>query len=127
MYADLDFILALSKSEDWLKKAAEKIYNKHQKEIWVSQFVIEESLLYSKKLGVNALDFVGNIYDLIEVRNIELGIGGYSEAALVMSKYNATPFDALHAIAAKDDGTIISSDSIYDKIGLIRIKLEENP
>ena len=125
VYADLDFILALSKEEDWLKQRAEQIYNKHRVEIWTSQLAIEESLLYSKKLNMNALDLISEIYDLIEVKNIVMNIQVYAEAAFIMNKYNATVFDSMHAIAAKNDGTIISSDSIYDKIGLKRIKLEE--
>ena len=125
MYAELDFILALSKEEDWLKQKAEQLYKKHKTEIWTSQFTIEEAFICSKKLNRNPLDLVNDIYDLFEVINVQLDIEGYAETAFIMSKYNSTPFNSLHAIAAKNDGTIISSDSIYDKIGLKRIKLEE--
>lgn len=125
MYSELDFILALSKEEDWIKHRAEQIYARHKTEIWTSQFTVEEALLYSKKLNKNPIDLVNDIYDLLKVINVQFNIEGYAEAAFIMSKYNSTTFDSLHAVAAKSDGVIISSDSVYDKIGLKRIKLEE--
>ena len=42
----------------------------------------------------------------------------------LMNKYNFTTFDAFHAMLCEGD-IIISSDKIYDKIGLKRVKIEE--
>ena len=125
MYADLDFVLAICKTDDWLKEKAARIYNEHKNEIWTSNLTVQEALLYAKKHALEPSIIVQAIYYAFEVRPIRFSRENYLEIAEIMREHGATPFDAMHAIAAKEDGTIISSDDMYDRIGLKRIKLEE--
>ncbi|MBN2067791.1 MAG: PIN domain-containing protein [Candidatus Diapherotrites archaeon] len=123
MYAETDFLLALVKEKDWLKKNAEKIYEKHKKEIWTSSLTLIELLFYSNREKIKAEQLLKAAHFLIKVKDTNLTEGDLVTAADLMDKFKATPFDALHAIVSMGE-EIISSDSIYDKMGLKRIKLE---
>lgn len=125
MYAETDFFLALLKQEDWLKKNAEQIYRIHKDEIWTSTHTLTELMLLAYRDGKDPLEMVERASNLVEVREPQIGIGGYLSACYVMKKYGVTPYDALHAIYCGGD-MIISSDKKYDMIGLKRIKLEED-
>ena len=128
MYAETDFYLALLKDDDWLKKNALRIYDQYKYEIWTSQMTIQELLLYTNKYKKDPVAILDSFYNITEdVREVNMSQSFFLFSTHIMSRYGATPFDAMHAAAAQEDGTIISSDSIYDKIGLKRIKLEEKP
>lgn len=124
MYADLDFFLALLKEKDWLKKRAEDIYMKHRKEIWTSTIALQEIILYAKREGHNPSEYVEKILGLVTVKDAFLTAEICLGVTDLINKYNFTTFDAFHAMVCKGD-TIISSDKIYDKLGMKRIKLEE--
>jgi predicted nucleic acid-binding protein len=123
MYAETDFFLALLKEEDWLKKRAEQIYREHKDEMWTH--TLTELMLLAHREGWDALELVEKASSLVEVREPRIGVEGYLSACYVMKKYAATPFDALHAVYCGGD-EIISSDRKYDRIGLKRIRLEED-
>jgi len=123
MYAETDFFLALLKEEDWLKKNAERIYRDHKNEIWTSTHTLTELMLLAYREGKDPLELVEKASNLVEIREPQIGVGGYLSACYVMKKYGVTPFDALHAIYCGED-EIISSDRKYDKIGLRRVRLE---
>lgn len=125
MYAETDFILALIKGKDWLKDNAEFLYEKYKNEIWSSQITLQELMLYCYKNKIDSLTVSEETVKLIRIKSVPINYEYLVASSHIMNRYNASPFDAMHAIAAKEDGTIISSDSIYDKIGLKRIKLEE--
>ena len=124
MYAETDFFLALLKEGDWLKRNAERIYEKHKDEIWTSTHTLMELILLAYRDGKDPLEMVEGASNLVEVREPKIGVNGYLSACYVMKKYGVTPFDALHAIYCDGD-EIISSDKKYDEIGLKRVKLEE--
>ncbi len=124
MYAETDFVLALVKERDWLKKNALRIYAKHEKEIWTSTLTLIELLLYSYREKLKAEELLKATHFLIKIKDTALTEADLITAADVMNKFKAGPFDALHAIVSNGD-EIISSDTIYDKMGLQRIKLEE--
>ena len=125
MYAETDFILALIKENDWLKNNAEKVYEKYKNEIWSSQVLLQELMLYCYKNKIDSVKVIDETAKLIQIKDISINYEYFIAVGHVMNAYLASPFDAMHAIAAKNDGRIISSDSIYDRIGLTRIKLEE--
>lgn len=125
MYAETDFYLALIKPNDWLGKRASKLYAEHKDQIWTSQLTSQEILLYSNKNKLNPIAVLSSFYEVANVIDIGLKHDYFLSVVHVMEKFKVTPFDAMHAIIAAHDGLIISSDSIYDKIGLKRIKLEE--
>ncbi len=120
-FADADFLVALIKDDDWLKEKASTVYQKYKGTIWTSGFVIAEILLISKRLGLDVEIVVANIYRIVEVRGLDPG------AALLAAHYikenGANVFDAIHAAGAQHD-LILSSDKIYDELGLDRLKLE---
>ncbi|HIJ97569.1 TPA: PIN domain-containing protein [archaeon] len=124
MYAETDFLLSLFKKEDWLKKKAENIYNKHKDELWTSTITVLEMLLWARREGYDPNEVIDAINSLVEVRETLLDKQTLLIAANFMKEYKMTPFDSMHAVLCGED-TIISSDQKYDLIGLKRIKLEE--
>lgn len=123
MYADTDFFLALMKDTDWLKKRAKKLYNTNKGEISTSGVTLVELLLLSSKYGLDPERVIADCIQLIDdIQGIQ------PKKALLAAHYmkekNFSVFDALHGAYAEDE--IISSDDVYEKIGLTRIRLEEH-
>jgi predicted nucleic acid-binding protein len=81
-----------------------------------------ELALICKRLKINTIKTFANILELVEVDEFAYSI--CMQAAVYIEKYNFAVFDAFHA-AFCDGDKIISSDSIYDRIGIVRIKLEK--
>jgi len=124
VYADLDFFLALLKADDWLKKRAEEIYRKNYKEIWTSAITLQEIMLYAIREGRNPSEYVERLLGLVKVKETVITIEMCLGVTDLINKHKFNFFDAFHAMACEGDA-IISSDKIYDRIGLERIKLEE--
>ncbi len=122
MFADTDFFLALLKESDWLKRNALKVYAKHKREIWTSESVVIELFLVSEEFGLDPEELVVSLSGICKLR---ANVPKLLLAAHYMKKFRATTFDSLHA-AYSDGDTIISSDKIFEHIGLQRIKLEED-
>ncbi len=113
-YADTDFFLAILKDSDWLKENALKIIKTH--EIETSEVTYIELMLLAKKYN---LDFIGVMKDVMAICNENNSM--YILAAEYINS-GVNVFDAFHA--AHCNGEIISSDHIYDKLDILRIKLE---
>lgn len=122
MFADTDFLLALIKASDWLKKNAVKILKEHKGKIRTSVSVMIEIALLCKKFKINTIKVFTNLFELIEVDEETYSI--CMQASVYIEKYNLNVFDAFHAAFCGND-KMISSDSVYDSIGLGRIKLEK--
>ncbi|MDE1823261.1 MAG: PIN domain-containing protein [Candidatus Micrarchaeota archaeon] len=116
-YADADFFLAILKPSDWLKDKALKLLDKYRSDITVSEATFVELMLIVKK---NGLDPVTITTDAMEICGIDNAV--YLKAASFIAE-GVGVLDAFHAAHADDE--IISSDSVYDKLGILRIKLEE--
>jgi len=123
MFADTDFLLALIKESDWFKKNAVKILKEHKGKIRTSVSVMIEIALLCKKFKINTINVFTNLFELIEVNEETYSI--CMQAAVYIEKYNLNVFDAFHAAFCSND-KIISSDSIFDSIGLERLKLNKN-
>jgi len=121
-YVETDFFLAILKEDDWLKSKAQELYQKYQGQLWTSPPVITELLLICKEFGLDPEKVIVHVFQIVEVKYIDEGIA--LQAAHYIKKQKTTVFDALHAAYVQDD-VIISSDKIYDKLNLSRIKLEE--
>ena len=121
MFADSDFIFALIKESDWLKNNAGKIFEKYKGNIKISISVIIELALVCKKFNMECVEMFSNLFQLFETdegtREITM------RAAIYIDKHKLNVFDAFHASFAFKD-KIISSDSIYEIVGLERVKLE---
>jgi len=124
MFADTDFLLALTKESDWLKKNALRILKEHKGEIRTSVSVMIEIALLCKKFKINTIKVFTNLFELIEVN--EETYSTCMQASVYIEKYNLNVFDAFHAAFCSND-KIISSDSVFDSIGLKRLKLNKNP
>lgn len=118
MYADTDFLFALASKEDRFNRQAEMIYKENRGRIRTSTAALIEILLVSRKKVKDLEELIlsiGYLLELPELREL-------AAAAHYMKKFGAEPFDAVHAAFCGDD-FIISSDAIYDKIGIPRIRL----
>ncbi|WP_081461348.1 PIN domain-containing protein [Halalkalicoccus jeotgali] len=110
MYAEVDFLLALIKDDDWLGDAAEEVYREHRDELWTSQFTLIELLLVAYREERNTEHVIANAASLLEVRgDVETVVA----AATYIEDHGFTPFDALHLVESAGD-TIVSSDSTYE-------------
>jgi len=117
IYADVDFILALVKKEDWLKKKAEKIYDKYKGEIFISSITLIELMLIAKKIDYDAsklLAFALNIGELIEEDPND-----YFLACEYQKEYGLGVFDSLHIVKSKEG--IISSDKKFKNIPFLDV------
>ena len=122
MFADTDFILALVKDTDWLKENAVKILNDNKGKIKTSISVMIEVALICKKFKLNAMNAFAHIFEIIAVDEENYSV--CMKASLYIEKYNLNVFDAFHAAFCGDD-KIISSDDVYENVGIERIKLEK--
>jgi len=118
VYADTDFFIALMNGSDWLKGAAGRLAEEHAGEITTSEVTFIELMLLAKRYG---LDHIRLTSDVMAICGIEDST--FLKAATLISRHGMGVFDAFHA--AHCGGTIISSDSAYDRAGLKRIKLEQ--
>ena len=122
MFADTDFILALVKDTDWLKENAVKILKDNKGKIKTSISVMIEIALMCKKLKINTMNTFAHVFEIINIDEETYSV--CMRAALYMEKYNLNVFDAFHAAFCGDD-KIISSDDIYENVGIERVKLEK--
>ncbi|MBI2085431.1 MAG: PIN domain-containing protein [Candidatus Aenigmarchaeota archaeon] len=119
-YADTDFLLALLKPGDWLKEPAEKTLNAYEGTIWTSIITIAEAVMVGRNMGLNAEEMVSKIVEICKLSEDDKRMA--LQAAVFISRHGLSTFDAFHAAFAANDA-IISSDSVFDKIGLKRINL----
>jgi len=118
IYADTDFFLALLKPSDCLKNRAESIYSEMKHNIRTSEVTFIELLLLAKRFELPAITMIA----------AAMKISNYKDTTpLIAAKYTEEGvgvFDAFHTAHCKE--RIISSDHIYDSLGLERVKLEES-
>ena len=122
MFADTDFILALVKDIDWLKENALKILKQNKGRVKTSISVMIEVALICKKFRLNTMNTFAHVFEIINVDEETYSV--CMRAALYIDKYNLNVFDAFHAASCKDE-KIISSDSVYESVGIERVRLEK--
>lgn len=122
MFADADFILALIKESDWLKTNAEKILEDNKDKIGTSISVMIELAHVCRRHKLNVLEIFTHVFEIIDVNGETYSV--CMKAGFYMEKYDLSVFDAFHAAFCGNDA-IISSDSVFDDVGLKRIKLEK--
>ncbi len=122
IYADTDFFLALLKESDWLKSNAKKLLIENRGKIWTSPTTLIELLLLCKEYS---LDPERVLVDALQIAEIKGGDSQtYLLAAHLIKEEGSNVFDSLHAAFCGQGNKIISSDKIFDKLGLERINLE---
>ncbi|HOW72580.1 MAG TPA: type II toxin-antitoxin system VapC family toxin [Phycisphaerae bacterium] len=123
VYADTDFIVALTKEPDWLKAPAEALLAKYPGEIWISPATLIELMLVSVRMN---LDPVQAVRDALQVgKLLEGNPDTFVLAATYVKAKRAGVFDALHAAYCGPKHSILSSDKVFDRLGLKRILLEQ--
>ena len=123
-YADTDFFLALIKERDWLQSSAGKLYKKYRGQLWTSITTIIEVLLLAARLKLDPERLVLNLSRIAQLRGVDLQVALL--AAHFMKQDGLGTFDALHgAFCFAERDEIISSDKVFDRIGLTRIPLED--
>jgi len=122
IFADTDFFIALLKEKDWLKAKAREIYKTHCEEIATSASVIIELLMIAERFSLDPERVVAVVF------GISSNVEGITESeAFVAAHYikneKVNVFDAFHAAYCGPDA-VISSDKVFDKLGIKRINLE---
>jgi predicted nucleic acid-binding protein len=119
-YADSDFFIALLKPGDRLYRPAVEIYEKYKGHIYTSLAAVMEVMIVGKRVNIDpeallaGTTSIARVYDVDEIK--------LARAARLMKYDGFGIFDAFHA--AFCDGEIISSDHVYDRAGIRRIKIQ---
>lgn len=123
IYADADFFLALIKPKDWLRERAMQLHAKHRNELTTSVATIIEVLIVGRRFALDPEMVVESMFLLVPRVS---GIDGDTAAiaAHLIKKKDMTVFDAFHAAFCGDD-TMLSSDRVFDRIGIKRFSLEK--
>ena len=122
IYADSDFFLALMKESDWLKEPAERLLRQYSGQIRILPTVLIEMLLLARR---EMLDPERLLSDVLQIGVLD----GYDatvflKAAKHMKEHHGSALDMLHAASCGPADSIISSDKVFDQLGLKRIPLD---
>jgi predicted nucleic acid-binding protein len=121
-YADTDYVLALAKPSDWLKKRAERLRAEYGDRIYTSTATLMELLIYAKRHDIDPEALIASgcaLFSEIRPLTMEHAL----QAAHHVKEDGLDPLDALHAACAEDE--IISSDRAYERAGLRVISLSK--
>ena len=118
-YADTDFFVALAKTDDRLHASALEAYNRYRGSIYTSLATMLELALISGKVGRRTEELIEGVLAMSEVKGVDKTQIMFAARLIETGKVGV--FDAFHA--ALCEGNIISSDHVYDSIGIERIKL----
>lgn len=120
-YADTDFFLALMKESDWLHDRARLLLKRHRQDLWTSHATLIELMLVAHEFNLDLQRLLIDVLEIAEVRGSDPA--HYLKAARYMKEHGARTFDAIHAAICGKGDMIISSEGVFDKIGLQRIDL----
>ena len=122
IYADTDFFVALVKKSDWLKVSAKKLLKEYAGQIWTSPATLIELMLLAAGLDLDPETVIEDVLKIARLRGGNVAV--LQRAAKYVKKDDVRVFDALHAACCGTDCRIISSDKVFDRLGLKRIRLE---
>lgn len=124
IYADSDFLLALMKKSDWLQRSAKTLYRKHKGHLWTSEITLTELLLLARRYGIDPERLIVAVLEIAPLKSAVSDV--FLLAARYMNEEDAHVFDALHAAYCTKEGCkIISSDKVFDRLGIPRVRLVE--
>lgn len=126
-----DVLYAYIKRDDWLKKDAVRLVSKIERGglgiVYASREVLHELYYVSIEEGVTVDEFLTRAAALTAIKNLQYLDTTYEIdllALALMKQYGLTSiFDAYYAATAANqitDHTIISTDSVFDRIPAIR-------
>ena len=116
-YADTDFFIAISNSDDRLNSWAIKALEKYKGEIYTSILTLAELALVSVRKGIPVEGMIASVLSIAELRGDSKQ--NALAAAHLIDHENTGVFDSFHASLC--EGEIISSDRIYEKLGVKRV------
>ena len=119
-YADTDFFIAISNSGDRLNTWAIKALESYEGNIYTSILTLFELALVSVSKGIPVESMISSVLSIAELR------GSSKQSALaaahLIDHEGVGVFDSFHASLC--EGEIISSDHIYEKLGIKRAGLD---
>ncbi|MDE1869362.1 MAG: type II toxin-antitoxin system VapC family toxin [Candidatus Micrarchaeota archaeon] len=116
-YADTDFFIALINPDDRHGKAAKKLYKSYSGSIYTSVATMIELALVAVKKNLDIEELIGGAIDIATVEGMDSSKIMFAAHLIANEKFGV--FDAFHAALCRDE--IISSDHIYDKLGIKRM------
>lgn len=124
IYADTDFFLALLKETDGLKQSALQLRERYKGLLWTSPATLIELLLFAAESSMDPQKLLVDVLALADLR------GGDAEVFLTAAGYMAVDhigvFESLHAAFCKPEYPMISSDEVFDRLGMQRIPLGDD-
>ena len=124
MYVETDFLLALSKADDWLRPNAETVLQERD-DLATSIVPFVEFLLISDRFEFDRTRAAANLLELVPIEPEDDG-SLVLKATSYMDEHGATTFDAFNAAIAESRGEpVCSSDGFYDELDLERVPLED--
>ncbi|WP_048162187.1 PIN domain-containing protein [Thermoplasma acidophilum] len=115
-YADTDFFIAIANSDDRLNSWAIKVLEKYEGQIYTSLLTLVELALVSVRKGVPVEGMFASVLSIAELRGATKSSA--LAAAHLIDHEKSGVFDSFHASLC--GGEIISSDHIYEKLGVKR-------
>lgn len=133
MIIETDMLYAYVKKKDWLKPVAEKIFSDISSGkygvVHASREALHELYYLSMNEGVTLDEYITRAAAITAIDNLEFHPTTHETdllAFVMMKQYGTSSlFDAYHAattLSVEDDHTIVSTDTVYDKIpGIKRV------
>lgn len=115
-YADTDFFIAISNSDDRLNSWAIRVLENYKGDIYTSILTLVELALVSVRKGIPVEGMIASVLSIADLRGASKQ--NALAAAHLIDHENAGVFDSFHASLC--EGEIISSDHIYEKLGIKR-------
>ena len=115
-YADTDFFIAIANSDDRLNSWAIKVLEDYEGHIYTSILTLVELALVSVRKGIPVEGMIASVLSIAELKGASMSIA--LEAAHLIDHEKMGVFDSFHASLC--GGEIISSDHIYEKLGVKR-------
>jgi predicted nucleic acid-binding protein len=115
-YADTDFFIAIANSDDRLNSWAIKVLKNCEGEIYTSILTLVELALVSVRKGIPVEGMIASVLSIAELK------GASMQNTLAVAHFidheKTEVFDSFHASLC--EGEIISSDHMYENLGIKR-------
>ena len=115
-YADTDFFIAIANSDDRLNSWAIKVLEDYEGRIYTSILTLVELALVSVRRGIPVEGMIASVLSIAELKGASKS--NALAAAHLIDHEKTGVFDSFHASLC--GGEIISSDHIYEKLGVKR-------
>lgn len=121
IYIETDFVLALGKEGDWLKERAESYSRGFRGQLTTSIVTFIELFLLAERYRLDRTRLAAETLELLSIDFDESIV--FQADELIGQGFSV--FDAFHAAHALLGGhRILSSDKVFDKLAVERLRLE---